>query len=280
MREVSVKKITEVIKELSMKSNYELGEDVYQRIEESMKKEESEVGKNILKQILENADIAKKELIGICQDTGFAVVFIELGQEVILKDGSLVDAVNEGVRQGYTEGYLRKSIVNDPLRRVNTKDNTPAVIHINIVPGDRVKIIFAPKGGGSENMSEVRMLKPADGAEGVKNFVIDRVSRSGGNPCPPIIVGVGIGGTFEKCALLAKKALLREIGERNPDPYYAEMEVELLERINNLGVGPQGLGGRITALDVFIETHPCHIASLPAAVNINCHAARHKSAII
>ena len=280
MREVSVKKITEVIKELSMKSNYELGEDVYQRIEESMKKEESEVGKNILKQILENADIAKKELIGICQDTGFAVAFIELGQEVILKDGSLVDAVNEGVRQGYTEGYLRKSIVNDPLRRVNTKDNTPAVIHIDIVPGDRVKIIFAPKGGGSENMSEVRMLKPADGAEGVKNFVIDRVSRSGGNPCPPIIVGVGIGGTFEKCALLAKKALLREIGERNPDPYYAEMEVELLERINNLGVGPQGLGGRITALDVFIETHPCHIASLPAAVNINCHAARHKSAII
>jgi len=280
MREVSLTKVTEAIKELSMDANYNLGEDVYQRIKDSIQTEESDVAKEILKQILQNADIAKKDLIGICQDTGFSVIFIELGQEVYFKDGDFMDAINEGVRQGYTEGYLRKSIVSDPLRRVNTKDNTPAVVHLDIVPGDKIKIIMAPKGGGSENMSEVRMLKPADGAEGVKDFVVDKVSRSGGNPCPPIIVGVGIGGTFEKCAFLAKKALLRNIGERNPDTFYADMEVELLERVNKLGVGPQGLGGTTTALEVFVEAFPCHIASLPAAVNLNCHAARHKSIII
>jgi len=280
MREISVTKITEVLKELSMKANYELGEDVYNRIKENANTEESDVGKEILNKLLENADIAKRDSIGICQDTGFGVVFIELGQEVILKDGNLMDAVNEGIRQGYSEGYLRKSIVSDPLKRVNTKDNTPAVVHLEIVPGDKIKVILAPKGGGSENMSEVKMLKPADGADGVKDFVVDRVSRSGGNPCPPIVVGVGIGGTFEKCAYLAKKALLRNIGERHPDKFYADMEVELLERINKLGVGPQGLGGTTTALEVFVEVHPCHIASLPASVNLNCHAARHKEVII
>ena len=205
---------------------------------------------------------------------------MELGQDVHIEDGSLNEAITEGVRKGYGEGYLRKSIVEDPLRRINTKDNTPPIIWTDIVPGDKIKITIAPKGGGSENMSEVAMLKPADGAEGVKRFVIDKVSRSGGNPCPPIVVGVGIGGTFEKVAWLAKKAILRPIGVRHHDAYYAEMEEELLDKVNKLGIGPQGLGGRITALDVHVEVFPCHIASLPAAVNIQCHADRHKTVII
>ncbi|GBE26981.1 L(+)-tartrate dehydratase subunit alpha [bacterium BMS3Bbin03] len=280
MREFDVKKITEAVKRLSMETNYFLGEDMVKALKASLDKEESPVGKSVLGQIIENQEIARTEQMAICQDTGFTVVFIDLGQDVHLTGGDLTEAVNEGVRQGYQEGYLRKSIVKDPLHRVNTGDNTPAVIHLRIVPGEKVHLTVAPKGGGSENMSEVQMLKPADGPEGVKNFVIDRVRRSGGNPCPPIVVGVGIGGTYETAALIAKRALLRELGQFNPDPYYAEMEKELLRAINRLGIGPMGLGGRVTALGVFIETYPCHIASLPIAVNIQCHAARHKSVVI
>lgn len=280
MREIPVSKITEEVARLSIEANYHLGEDVIQALHKALEIEESPVGRSIIERIIENARIADQEEYPYCQDTGFAVVYVELGQDVKLVGGDLYEAINEGVRKGYTEGYLRKSIVRDPLRRVNTGDNTPAVIWTDVVPGDKVRITVAAKGGGSENMSEVRMLKPADGAEGVKDFVVDRVERSGGNPCPPIVVGVGIGGTFEKCAWLAKKAALRKIGERNPDPFYAEMEEELLERINKLGIGPQGLGGRVTALDVHIEAYPCHIASLPVAVNIQCHADRHKSVVI
>jgi len=217
----------------------------------------------------------------ICQDTGFAVFFIEMGEDVRITGGGFEEAIYEGVRQGYREGYLRKSIVDDPLfERKNTKDNTPPIIHLRLVPGDRIKIVFAPKGGGSENMSEVKMMVPADGEEGVKRFVVDRVRRSGGNPCPPVIVGVGIGGTFEHVAYLAKKALLRPVDSHHPDPRFAKLEDEILEEINKLGIGPMGLGGRTTALAVHIETHPCHIASMPVAVNMQCHAARHKEAII
>ena len=280
MREIPVSKITEEVARLSIEANYHLGEDVIQALHKALEIEESPVGRSIIERIIENARIADQGEYPYCQDTGFAVVYVELGQDVKLVGGDLYEAINEGVRKGYMEGYLRKSIVRDPLRRVNTGDNTPAVIWTDVVPGDKVRITVAAKGGGSENMSEVRMLKPADGTEGVKDFVVDRVERSGGNPCPPIVVGVGIGGTFEKCAWLAKKAALRKIGERNPDPFYAEMEEELLERINKLGIGPQGLGGRVTALDVHIEAYPCHIASLPVAVNIQCHADRHKSVVI
>jgi len=262
-----------------MDANYHLGDDVFNAIKAFQTKEESPTAKAILQQIIDNAGIAHNDEVPICQDTGFAVYFVEKGIDLCI-EGSLTDAINEGTRQGYTDGYLRKSIVEDPLRRVNTKDNTPAIIWYEDVPGNKLTITIAPKGGGSENMSEVRMMKPSDGAEGVKDFVVDRVKRSGANPCPPIIVGVGIGGTFEKCAWMAKKSLLREVGSTHPDPYYAQMENELLERINKLGIGPQGFGGRTTALDVFIEAHPCHIASMPAAVNIQCHAARHKSVVL
>ncbi|MEW6013835.1 MAG: fumarate hydratase [Candidatus Zixiibacteriota bacterium] len=280
MRQISTEKIIEAVKQLSMSAAYDLGKDVVEAIENAKKVEESPVGRGILDQVLENAKIARNESVPMCQDTGFAVLFVELGQEAQIVGGDLNAALNEGVRQGYKDGYLRKSIVGDPLERKNTGDNTPAVIHINIVPGDKLKIIIAPKGGGSENMSEVKMLKPSDGIQGVKDFVIDRVRRSGGNPCPPIIVGVGIGGTFEKCALLAKTALLRKVGSRNPNKFYADLELELLEKINKLGIGPQGLGGVTTALDVHIETFPCHIASLPVAVNTQCHAARHKEIVL
>ena len=227
-----------------------------------------------------NAQIAREEKVPICQDTGFAVLFVELGQEVHVTGGSFNDALNEGVRQGYGEGFLRKSILEDPIQRVNTKDNTPALIYTEIVPGNSVKITVAPKGGGAENMSEVKMMKAADGIEGVKDFVVDRIKRSGGNPCPPVVVGVGIGGSFEQSALLAKKALLRPLNEKNPDPKWAAVEDEILERINKLGIGPQGLGGRTTALAVQILYKPCHIASMPVAVNVNCHAHRHLSAVI
>jgi fumarate hydratase subunit alpha len=216
----------------------------------------------------------------MCQDTGFPVVFIELGQEVQVTGGDFMSSIHEGVRRGTAEGYLRSSLVRDPLRRVNTGDNTPAVIHVEVVPGDKIKITLAPKGGGSENMSEVKMLPPSAGIEGVAEFVVDRIRRSGGNPCPPVIAGVGIGGTFEKCAWLAKKALLRTAGSPNPDPFYAELEADLLGRINRLGIGPMGFGGRCTALAVHVETHPCHIASLPVAVNVQCHAARHRGIIL
>ena len=280
MRNLDVKEIKNAIKTLVVKANQELSTDILNALKIAANNEESEVGKKILQRVIENAQIAKDEELPICQDTGTAVIFLEIGQDVHLVGGNLHDAINQGVREGYTEGYLRKSIVQDPLNRVNTGDNTPAVVHIDIVPGDRVKITVAPKGGGSENMSQLKMLKPADGVEGVKRFVIDTVRQAGSNPCPPVIVGVGIGGTFEKAALLAKKALLREVGTQNPDPFYNSLERELLEKINNLGIGPQGLGGRVTALAVHIETYPTHIASLPVAVNLNCHVARHETFIL
>jgi len=280
MREISVKDIISTVKNLCIDANYNLGEDVEKALKEGYQKEESPTSKETLNQILENVQIAKQGEFPLCQDTGFAVVFVDMGDQVFVKDGNLFDAINEGVRQGYKEGYLRKSILGDPIERKNTGDNTPAVIHMNVVKGDKLTITVAPKGGGSENMSEVKMMKPSDGVEGVKEFVIDMVRRSGSNPCPPIIVGVGIGGTLEKFAEMAKRSLLREVGERNPNPFYAKLEEELLEKVNKLGIGPQGFGGRVTALDVHIETYPCHIASFPAAVNIQCHAARHKEAVI
>lgn len=280
MREISVKDIISTVKDLCIDANYNLGEDVEKALKEGYQKEESLTSKETLGQILENINIAKEGEFPLCQDTGFAVVFVDMGDQVFVKDGNLFEAINEGVRQGYKEGYLRKSILGDPIERKNTGDNTPAVIHMNVVKGDKLKIIVAPKGGGSENMSEVKMMKPSDGVEGVKEFVIDMVRRSGSNPCPPIIVGVGIGGTFEKCAEMAKRALLRPVGSQNPNPFYANLEKELLEKVNKSGIGPQGFGGRVTALAVHVETYPCHIASFPAAVNIQCHADRHKEAII
>jgi fumarate hydratase subunit alpha len=279
MKTVRADQISEAVTKLCMDANYNLGDDVMQALKDYQAKEESPVGIELLEQCLVNAQIAHDDQVPICQDTGFAVFFVELGDQVIV-EGNLMAAITDGVRKGYNQGYLRKSIVEDPLRRKNTGDNTPPVVWIEVVPGYNLKITIAPKGGGSENMSEVKMLKPSDGEKGVKDFVVDRVKRSGSNPCPPVIVGVGIGGTYEKCAWLSKKALLREIGSKHSDPFYAAMEVELLQRINDLGIGPQGLGGRTTALAVFIEAYPCHIASLPAAVNIQCHAARHKSAVL
>ncbi|MBE0433228.1 fumarate hydratase [candidate division WOR-3 bacterium] len=279
MREVPYNDIVDTVARLCMEANYFLGDDLLTAFRKGLDVEESETGRDILGQLIKNAEIAKNEQIPLCQDCGFAVVFLEMGTEAHVA-GDIIEAINEGVRRGYTDGYLRKSILSDPVKGKNTDDNTPAIVHTTLVPGDKIKITVAPKGGGSENMSEVKMGKPADGIEGVKAFVIDRVIRSSSNPCPPIIVGVGIGGTFEYVAFLAKKALLRNIGERNPDPFYADVEKELLAKINDLGIGPMGLGGRITALEVFIETHPRHIASFPVAVNINCHVARHKTAII
>ncbi len=279
MREIDVRLITEKVKELCISANTDIGEDVIEAISQAIEKEESPLGIEILKELKENARIAREEQVPICQDTGFAVVFVELGQDVHLVGGNLTEAINEGVRQGYREGYLRRSLCH-PFTRVNTGDNTPAIIHTEVVSGDKVKIIVAPKGGGSENMSRVTMLTPSEGVEGVKRYVIQRVEESGSNPCPPTIVGVGIGGTLEKAALLAKKSLLRPIGSKNPDPELMKLEEEILTEINKLGIGPQGLGGRTTALAVHILMMPCHIASLPLAVNIQCHAQRHKEAII
>jgi fumarate hydratase subunit alpha len=279
MREIDVKEVTSAVKEMVMNANYYLGDDVLNAIKKFEKTEESPLGKEILNQIIKNADIARERQMPLCQDTGLVAVFAEIGQEVHF-NGGFNDAIQEGIRQGYGEGYLRKSVVEDPLRRKNTGDNTPAVITTTLVPGDRVKITVLPKGGGSENMSRIKMLKPGDGEEGVKEFIVETIRIAGGNPCPPLIVGVGIGGLFDKVAHLAKKALLREVGSRHPDPYYAAMEEELLERINNTGVGPQGLGGRTTAIGVQIEVHPCHIASLPVAVNTQCHSARHRTTVI
>ncbi|MGB8656961.1 MAG: fumarate hydratase [Candidatus Zixiibacteriota bacterium] len=280
MRDVSTKDIVKAVKDLCLDANYNLGEDVQDALRKAYQKEESPVGKATLQQIIDNFEIAKQGEFPICQDTGFAVFFVDMGDQVCIHDGNLFEAINEGVRQGYKDGYLRKSILADPIERKNTGDNTPAVIHLNVVPGDKLKIVIAPKGGGSENMSEVKMMKPADGVEGVKQFVIDMVKRSGSNPCPPIVVGVGIGGTFEKCAEMAKRALLRPIGSKHSNPFYAQLEAELLEKVNKLGIGPQGFGGTQTALAVHVETYPCHIASFPAAVNINCHAARHKEVVL
>jgi fumarate hydratase subunit alpha len=280
MRDVNVKDISDAVRELAINSNCVLGDKEIEHIRKMVEIEESPTAKEILRLMLENARIAREEMIPICQDTGMAVVFLEIGQEVHLVGGDLEEAVADGVRRGYEDGYLRKSILRDSINRVNTGDNTPPFIHTRIVPGDKVRIVFAPKGGGSENMSRFRALKPAEGIEGVKDFVVQVVSEAGGNPCPPVVVGVGLGGPFEKVALRAKEALLVPLGERNPDPFYAEVEEELLERINKTGVGPQGLGGRVTALDVHIKQGPCHIATLPVAVNLNCHATRHGERII
>lgn len=281
MREVNVKDLIPVVRELCIDANYNLGEDVIAKIKELKEKEESPTAINVLDILLKNYELASKEKMPICQDTGIAVCFIEIGQDVHLVGGDFTEAVNEGVRQGYKDGYLRKSMVDDPIiDRINTTDNTPAIIYTEIVPGEKIKITIAPKGGGSENMSEVKMMKAADGIKGVVDFVVDRVSRSGGNPCPPIVVGVGLGGNFEQSALLAKRSLLRSLTEEHPDPKWAAVEKEILDKINALGIGPQGLGGRTTALAVNILTKPCHIASMPVAVNVQCHAARHKGAII
>ena len=280
MREVSTDEITKNIKEMCIEANYILSDDVKNKIINSAAVENSEIGKKILSQLEENMEIAEREQIPICQDTGMAVVFIKIGQEVHITGGSLEDAINQGVREGYTEGYLRKSVVKDPLIRENTKDNTPAIIHYEIIPGDKVEITVAPKGFGSENMSRVCMLKPADGIEGGKNAVIETVKLAGPNACPPVVVGVGIGGTFEKCALLAKKALTRDINSESSIEYVAELENELLDEINNLNIGPGGLGGKITALGVNIETYPTHIAGLPVAINMCCHVNRHKKRIL
>lgn len=279
MREIAYKEIVERVAQACIEANCLLNEDLLSALRRAYEEEESPTGKEILAQILENDEIASKELIPACQDTGTAVVFVELGSGVRITGGELYDAINEGVRKGYTEGYLRKSIVSDPFRRVITKDNTPAIIYTDLVSGDSLKITVMPKGGGAENMSEVKMFAPAAGVEGVKEFVVESVRRAGANPCPPVTVGVGIGGGFERAAYLAKRALLRKIGSRHPDPFYAEMEADLLRRINDLGIGPQGLGGRITALAVFIEAAPCHIASLPVGVNIDCHVARHRTVV-
>jgi len=275
MREIKVSQITEAIRKLCIDANYYLGSDIKNRLMKSHEEEDWDIAKGILNKILVNADIAKNEDMPMCQDTGVACVFIEIGQEIQVVGGALEDAINEGVRQGYKDGYLRKSVVKDPLDRVNTKDNTPAMIYYNIVPGDKLKITVAPKGFGSENMSQIKMLKPSDGLQGVKDFIIKVVKEAGPNPCPPIIVGVGIGGTFDKAATIAKKALIRSIDVRNENPFYAELEDELVTMINELGIGPQGFGGKTTALAVNIETYPTHIAGLPVAVNINCHATRH-----
>jgi len=281
LREIDVAQVTGAVKELCINTNIYLPDDVKQALRDALEKEESPLGREILQVILDNHGIAEGEKMPICQDTGAAIVFLEVGQEVHFTGGALEEAVNEGVRQGYSEAYLRKSMVGDPvIQRKNTGDNTPAIIYTRIVPGDRVKIVFAPKGGGAENMSEVRMMTAAHGIEGVKDFVVERVRKSGGNPCPPIVVGVGIGGSFERCAMLAKEALMRPIGEPNPDPVFDEVEKDILRRVNNLGIGPQGLGGRTTALAVHMKTVPCHIASMPVAVNIQCHASRHGEKII
>ena len=275
MREVNVSIITDNIKEMCIEANHFLTDDMKNVFEKAVKNEESALGKQVLGQLEENLKIAGEDMIPICQDTGMAVVFIEVGQEVHFEGGSLTDAINEGVRQGYVEGYLRKSVVGDPIIRENTKDNTPAVIHYNIVPGDKVKIKVAPKGFGSENMSRVFMLKPADGIEGVKNAILTAVQDAGPNACPPMVVGVGIGGTFEKCALMAKDALTREVGTHSDIQWVKNLEEEMLETINKLGIGPGGLGGTTTALAVNVNTYPTHIAGLPVGINICCHVNRH-----
>ena len=280
MREVNVSIITDNIKEMCIEANHFLTDDMKNVFENAVKNEESALGKQVLGQLEENLKIAGEDMIPICQDTGMAVVFINVGQDVHLTGGDITDAINEGVRRGYVEGYLRKSVVKDPIYRENTKDNTPAVIHYEIVPGDQVEITVAPKGFGSENMSRVFMLKPADGIEGVKEAILTAVKDAGPNACPPMVVGVGIGGTFEKCAYLAKKALTRDLNEESPVEYVRDLEKEMLEKINKLGIGPGGLGGTQTALAINIETYPTHIAGLPVAVNICCHVNRHSHRVI
>ena len=280
IRTVQTEIITETIKKMCIEANYSLSSDMVKAMRKAEEKEESVLGKQILAQLQDNLEIAASDMIPICQDTGMAVVFLEVGQDVHFEGGSFEDAVNEGVRRGYTEGFLRKSVVGDPILRENTKDNTPAVIHTRIVEGDRVKITVAPKGFGSENMSRVFMLKPAEGLEVVKNAILTAVKDAGPNACPPLVVGVGIGGTFEKCALMAKKALTREVGKHSDIPYVRKLEEEMLEKINCLGIGPGGLGGTVTALAVNVNTYPTHIAGLPVAVNICCHVNRHTVCVL
>ena len=279
MREIKAQQISDIIKELCIDANCHLPADIKERLEVCSSGEPFPIAQNILDKIIENFNIADEDNVPICQDTGLALVFLEIGQDVHI-EGDLTEAVNDGVRRGYTEGYLRKSCVKDPLDRVNTGDNTPAMIYTELVPGEEIKITVAPKGFGSENMSQIKMLKPSDGIEGVKDFILKVVEEAGPNPCPPIVVGVGLGGTFDKAAYLAKKALMRSVDERHENPFYAELEEELLEKINNLGIGPQGFGGKTTALAVNIETMATHIAGLPCAVNINCHVTRHKTAVL
>lgn len=276
MREIHISEIISTVRDLCIESNYYLSSDVKESLCKAKENETWPLAENVLDQIILNSDIAKKEDMPICQDTGMACVFVEVGQEVHIVGGLLQNAINEGVRRGYDEGFLRKSVVKDPINRVNTKDNTPAIIYYDIVPGDKIKVTVAPKGFGSENMSRIKMLKPSDGLQGVKDFIIETVKLAGPNPCPPIVIGVGIGGTFDKAAYLAKKALIRPLNKRNNEKFYSDLEEELLETINKLGIGPQGFGGKTTALGLNIETYPTHIAGLPVAVNINCHATRHK----
>lgn len=281
MREIHTDLIAESVRRLCIESNYYLGEDVLAALRSYRETETSPVGREVLDQILENAEIASNEQMPLCQDCGLTVVFVELGQDIHITGGGLNEAIAEGVRRGYRDGFLRKSIVDHPFSsRVNTKDNTPPVIHTTVVPGDRLKITVAPKGGGSENMSQLAMLKPADGRQGVIDFAVESVRRAGANPCPPIIVGMGVGGSAEKAMWLAKHSLLREVGQPSPDPEVSELEAEILERVNRIGIGPQGFGGLTTALAVHIETFPCHIASMPVAVNIQCHSARHKEVLL
>lgn len=279
MREIAAERITEVVARLCVDANCHLPEDMKERIRQSLSREDWPQGREILNRIIQNFEIADRENRPICQDTGMACVFLKIGQDVHIV-GDLTEAVNEGVRRGYGDGYLRKSVVADPINRINTGDNTPAILYTELVPGDSIEITVAPKGFGSENMSRIKMLRPSDGVQGVVDFVLQAVEEAGPNPCPPIVVGVGIGGTFEKCAYLAKKALLRSVDVPNENPYYAALEQELLEKINALGIGPQGFGGKTTALAVNIETFPTHIAGLPAAVNINCHVTRHKTEVL
>ena len=279
MREFDVKFVTDAVAKLCIDANYNIPQDVLEKLKFSCENEESPVAKDILTQIIENDILAKETKVLMCQDTGLTVVFLEIGRDVHLS-GDIYEAVQEGVRIGYKDGYLRKSMVKDPFNRVNTGDNTPAIIHTKLVEGDKVKIIIAPKGGGSENMSTVTMMKPSDGLKGVKEFILNFIDKAGGNPCPPIVVGVGIGGNLEKSALLAKEALLRDVSDVNSDENLRTLEEELLRDINKLGIGPMGLGGRTTALAVKVKVHPCHIAQLPLAININCHAARHKEVVL
>ena len=281
MREINASAITQTVAELCQQANFELGEDVLSALKQAQQTEESPLGKQVLSQILENARIAQQERVPLCQDCGTTVVFLEIGQDTHITGGDLYAAVEEGVRQGYTQGYLRKSVVSQPFSaRINTKDNTPPVIHTEIVPGNQLKIIVVPKGGGAENMSRLAMLKPGAGREGIIDLVVQTIDEAGGNPCPPIIVGVGIGGTAEMTMLLAKRALLRKVGKPNPNAEFAELEKEILQRVNNLGIGPMGYGGRVTALAVHVEVLPAHIASMPVAVNLQCHSARHKEAVL
>jgi len=280
MKSIDVKRITAEVKKLVMDANFYLPDDVMASLKEQKRKEKWILATNTLGMIIENAEIAERDMAPMCQDTGMVVVFVEIGQEVHIENGLLEDAINQGIREGYEEGFLRKSVVEDPLNRKNTGDNTPGVIHYKIVAGDQLKIMAAPKGFGSENMSRLKMLKPSDGVEGVKEFILETVELAGPNACPPMIVGIGIGGTFDKCTLLAKNALMRRLEEYNENPFYGDMEKELLEKINSMGIGPQGFGGETTALKVAIEYYPTHIAGLPVAVNINCHATRHKEVVL